>query len=183
MAHGLILSIEAKATEFAHLWEKAQISSNASSHFSRTFWNYTSWGWTRALTQSVDSTSSLEMASAPTGLHFTHTISSLDIAPPVHKISWQELWKHKKQGHRHTFSEFCKQRAVCPWSRHELKSFQNPLQVIQFWLVFLSTLEIITIINGFTQWGQNKAIELIQIILIFKCHEGKTASHQQEHTA
>lgn len=36
MAHGLILSVEAKATEFAHLWEKAQISSNASSHFSRT---------------------------------------------------------------------------------------------------------------------------------------------------
>lgn len=36
MAHGLILSTEAKATEFAHLWKKAQTSSNACSCFSRT---------------------------------------------------------------------------------------------------------------------------------------------------
>lgn len=36
MAHGLILSTEAEATEFAHLWKKAQTSSNACSCFSRT---------------------------------------------------------------------------------------------------------------------------------------------------
>lgn len=152
MAHRLVLSIEAKATEFAHLWKKAPISSNASSHFSWTFWNYTLWAWTMAPAQSFASSSSLEMASAPMHLHFIHTISSLDTASPVHKISWQEqLWKHKKQGHRHTFSELYEQRAVCPWSRCELKCFQNPLQVIQFWLFFfLSPLETITIKNGYT---------------------------------
>lgn len=57
--------------------KRQEISPNASSHCSRMFWNYTSWACTRASAQSFASTSSLEMASAPTHLHFIHTISSL----------------------------------------------------------------------------------------------------------
>lgn len=136
MAHGLILSIEAKATEFAHLWKKAQISSNASSHFSRTFCNYTSWPEPELQPKSFARTSSLDGISIHVSVFHPHHFL-LNTGSPIHKISLQEqLWKHRKQGHRHTFAELHKQRVVCLSSRPELKSFQNPLQVLQFWLFF-----------------------------------------------
>lgn len=72
VAHGLILSIEAKATEFAHLWKKAQTFSNAY-FFQQDYLNYTPWAWARGPIQSFIIHNGLEL----TSLHVIHTISCL----------------------------------------------------------------------------------------------------------
>jgi len=41
MAHGLVLSVEAKATELAHLWKKAQTSSKCTLFFQQDYLNST----------------------------------------------------------------------------------------------------------------------------------------------
>lgn len=87
MTHGLILSTEAKATEFAHLWKEAQTPSNAYS-FQQDYLNYTPWAWASGPTQSFTSTNGLEMVSPPTCLCISSTPFPVpDTGSPVHKIS------------------------------------------------------------------------------------------------
>lgn len=88
MAHGLILSTEAKATEFAHLWKKSTNILKCTLLSQQDYLNCTPRAWARGPTQKFASTNGLEMASPPMCVCISSTpFPAPDTSSPGHKIS------------------------------------------------------------------------------------------------